>query len=70
MSYALYHLTVDGRTVELSHGSTPNPDAIARCDYWLQRHRQAEQYRYRRDRLAELKETHGCGYRPGLEAIR
>ena len=70
MTYALYHLTVDGRTVELSHRDELYPSDIATCDSWLAEHRCCEEYRRRRGELAELKETHGCGYRPGLEAIR
>lgn len=70
MTYALYHLTVNGRTVEMSHGTDLYSQDIAHCDQWLWAHRQREQYRQRRDRLAELKETHGSGYRPGLEAVR
>jgi hypothetical protein len=70
MSYALYHLTVNGRTVELAHGHDLYPADVAACDRWLSEHRAREEYRRRRGELAELKETHGSGYRPGLEAIR
>ena len=69
MIYALYHLTVDGRTVELSHRDELPWSHIVMCDQWLESHRELQFYRYRRDRLAELKETHGSGYRPRIEAV-
>ena len=70
MSYALYHLTrSDGSTVELTHGNDLHPEHLHRCDSWLEQHRAREEYRRRRGELAELKETRGCGYRPGLRAV-
>jgi hypothetical protein len=69
MTYALYHLTVDGRTVELSHRDDLYPADVAACDRWLSEHRAREEYRRRRGELAALKETHGCGYRPRIEAV-
>lgn len=64
MTYALYHLKIGDRTVELTHGHDLPLSSIIVCDQWLEGHREREAYRYRRDRLAELKETHGCGDRP------
>ena len=64
MTYALYHLPVNGRTVEMSHGTDLYPQDIATCDQWLLAHREREAYRHMRDRLAEMKLTHGCGDRP------
>lgn len=69
MSYALYHLTVNGSTVELSHRDELPWSHIATCDSWLADHRRREEYRRRRGELAELKETHGCGYRPRIEVV-
>ena len=68
--YAFFHMRrPDGSTIELAHGHDLYPRDIATCDSWLADHRRREEYRRRRGELAELKETHGSGYRPGLEAI-
>jgi hypothetical protein len=68
--YAFFHMRrPDGSTIELAHGHDLYLSDVAACDRWLSEHRAREEYRRRRGELAALKETHGCGYRPRIEAV-
>lgn len=65
VGYALFHLRRGDTTVELSHSHEFHWGDIQACDDWLSYHRAK-----RRQTLKALKQTHGRGDGPKLEAVR